>query len=153
MHRSKTVLFVSLSLRGSLIVATIQKIYVFDLGTLKKQQEYSTYENEYGLVAINSKVIVIPDKDRGALRILVLSSLLVLTIRAVIPVCFTWKLTIIRFETSVCRIAVLFWRLFPKKEHSSVCTMQAMASESKCFDEESTRLRSLTFSYRKMRII
>ena len=60
-----------LSLKFSLIVATIQKIYVFDLSTLIKQQEYSTYENEYGLVAINKKVMVIPDKGRGALRILV----------------------------------------------------------------------------------
>ena len=51
-----------LSLIFSLVVATIQKIYVFDLSTLTKQQEYSTYENEYGLVAI------------GALRILVYSS-------------------------------------------------------------------------------
>lgn len=63
-----------LSLIFSLVVATIQKIYVFDLSTLTKQQEYSTYENEYGLVAINKKVMVIPDKGRGALRILVYSS-------------------------------------------------------------------------------
>ena len=62
-----------LSLLSSLVIATIQKIYVFDLSTLVKEQEYSTYENEYGLVAINKKVMVIPDKERGALRILVSS--------------------------------------------------------------------------------
>ena len=54
----------------TLVVVTIQKTYIYELCSLRKQQEYLTAENEYGLVAINSKAIVIPGKDRGALRIL-----------------------------------------------------------------------------------
>ena len=72
-----------LFLKFSLVVATIQKIYVFDLSTLTKQQEYSTYENEYGLVAINKKVMVIPDKGRGALRILARGGLLSQSFRCI----------------------------------------------------------------------
>lgn len=59
------------SVSHRLVVVTIQKTYIYELCSLRKQQEYLTAENEYGLVAINSKAIVIPGKDRGALRILV----------------------------------------------------------------------------------
>ena len=38
---------------------------------MKKTQEYSTYENCYGLVAVNSKAFIIPGNEKGSLRIIV----------------------------------------------------------------------------------
>ena len=62
---------VNVNMKVLSICIDTKRFCVFSLSTLTKQQEYSTYENEYGLVAINKKVMVIPDKGRGALRILV----------------------------------------------------------------------------------
>ncbi|KAK8823565.1 hypothetical protein WA577_002484 [Blastocystis sp. JDR] len=57
-----------------IIVVTITHVYIFDLRTLKKIQEYPTYENSYGVVAANSKVFVISGNEKGSLRIISESS-------------------------------------------------------------------------------
>ena len=53
---------------------TITHVYIFDLKTLKKIQEYPTYENSYGVVAANSKVFVISGNEKGSLHIIVAHS-------------------------------------------------------------------------------
>ena len=54
-----------------IIVVTITHVYIFDLKTLKKIQEFPTYENSYGVVAATSKVFVICGNEKGSLRIMV----------------------------------------------------------------------------------
>ena len=61
---------------NSIIIVSISGVYVYDLHTLKKVQEYSTYENTYGLVSVNDKVFIIPGREKGSLRIIVISLLL-----------------------------------------------------------------------------
>ena len=72
-HRINIILFF---IFNSIIVVSISGVYVYDLHTLKKVQEYSTYENTYGLVSVNDKVFIIPGREKGSLRIIVISFLL-----------------------------------------------------------------------------
>ena len=60
---------------NSIIIVSISGVYVYDLHTLKKVQEYSTYENTHGLVSVNDKVFIIPGREKGSLRIIVISLL------------------------------------------------------------------------------
>lgn len=72
MYRMICILFL---LFNSIIIVSISSVFVYDLHTLKKVQEYSTYENTYGLVSVNDKAFVIPGREKGSLRIIVLSFL------------------------------------------------------------------------------
>lgn len=130
----------------SVLIVTITTVYVYDLHTLKKTQEYSTYENNYGLASVNSKSYVIPGREKGSLRIIVYLSL-IYHCRVSQLVIYISMHMIILFVAYLFLIQGEFLQLLQKREHWFVCIMQIQEIVSKFFAEGLKKHRFLFWSY------